>query len=70
MLDKEKFLLFKSNSRVRLNDCTCKSSWLRKAGEKAPYMCIHQILMELVLHVYPEQVPIYKMKGEEAVQLS
>lgn len=70
LLDKEKFLLFKSNSRVRLNDCTCKSSWLRKTGEQAPYMCIHQILIELILHVFSEEIEIHKAGGEEMAQLS
>lgn len=58
VLDKEKFLLFKSHSKARLNDCICKSSWLRKTGQKAPYMCLHQILIELVLHVFPDQIEI------------
>jgi hypothetical protein len=60
-LEGEKYLLFKSNSRARLNDCTCRSSWQRKTGEKAPYMCIHQILLELALFVFPSEVAITRM---------
>lgn len=51
-IDAEKCILFKSNSRIRLNDCSCKGSWLRKAGQPAPYMCIHQILLELAFNLF------------------
>ena len=52
-IDKDKVLLFKSGSRARLNDCTCKTAWMRKTGERAPFMCMHQILIELLLWVFP-----------------
>ena len=58
VLDGEKQLLFKSNSRIRLNDCSCKGSWLRKAGQMAPYMCIHQILLELAFHLFQGRVEL------------
>jgi hypothetical protein len=61
MVDAEKFILFKSSSRARLNDCSCRSSWLRKVGEKAAYMCIHQILLELVIWVFPNKIQIEKI---------
>lgn len=61
ILEGEKNLLFKSNSKARLNDCTCKSSWLRKTGEKAPYMCIHQITVELILCIFPNKKQIEKV---------
>jgi len=70
VLDGEKHLLFKSHSRIRLNDCSCKSSWLRKAGELAPYMCIHQILLELAFNLFGAKVTIQKGDSQGMEQLA
>jgi hypothetical protein len=59
-VNNEKQVVFKSNSKARLNDCSCKGSWERKVGEKAPYMCIHQIIIELVVCIFKERVPVEK----------
>lgn len=63
-------MLFKSNSKVRLNDCTCKSSWLRKVGEKAPFMCLHQILLELAIYLFPQRIKIEKIKCDGTAELA
>jgi len=57
----EKQLLFKSSNKARLHDCTCKSSWSRKVGERAPYMCFHQIVLELALYLFAGRVSIEKV---------
>lgn len=64
----EKQVVFKSSSKARLNDCSCKDSWERKVGEKAAYMCIHQIIIELVVCIFRERVSIEK--GESSGQLA
>lgn len=66
----EKCLLFKSSSKVRLCDCTCKSSWLRKAGEKAAYLCFHQIVLELVLCIFAGRVSIAKVDCSGTAELA
>lgn len=69
VVDMEKHLLFKSNSKARLNDCTCKSSWLRKVGEKAPYMCFHQIVVELALSLFAGRVKVEKVDCSGTAEL-
>ena len=54
----EKVMVFKSHSRARLNDCSCKKSWARKVGEKAPLMCMHQVVLELALTVFKGEIMI------------
>jgi hypothetical protein len=61
-VDREKQLLFKSSNKARLHDCTCKSSWSRKVGERAPYMCFHQIVLELALYLFGDRVNIEKVE--------
>jgi hypothetical protein len=69
-LDGETHLLFKSHSRIRLNDCSCKGSWLRKAGHLAPYMCLHQILLELAFQLFEGRVPVHKADSPGTDQLA
>jgi hypothetical protein len=66
----DKFLLFKSSSKARLNDCTCKSSWLRKAGEDAPYMCFHQIVLELSIYLFANKIKIEKIDCNGTAELA
>lgn len=70
LINQEKHLLFKSNSKARLNDCTCKSSWLRKVGEKAPFMCFHQIVLELALHLFAGKIRIERVDCSGTAELA
>lgn len=66
----ERCLLFKSSSKARLNDCTCKASWLRKVGEKAPHMCFHQIVLELALYLFPGKLTIERVDCTGTAELA
>jgi hypothetical protein len=70
VINQEKHLLFKSNSKARLNDCVCKSSWLRKVGEKAPYMCFHQITLELALYLFSGKIKVERVDCTGTAELA
>lgn len=66
----ERYLLFKSNSKARLNDCTCKASWLRKVNERAPHMCFHQIVLELALNLFPNRIRVERVDCTGTAELA